>query len=348
MGEFIELIGQLKPKNNGNFPIADVNDLKGGYIQLDTVTQLNEHTNTEKVKQGMLAYVAETNGIYQHQQGLWIPWIGGSGGGTNGASIIKVGHLTDLENTAIQITGQIVYIEEIKDLRYFDGTDWKSFTRIYIQPTPPDDIGGIWIDTSDEKKYDSSNGVIVNILQSVSILQEKLRIIEWSLGNQLDFGDFSNNHYENYDDYIDPIEPVYGSDTAEDLWKLSDNLLSIIDEVEPTQYKSLTPSQINFSEIFKANIKITNASNLFAVTNLTNLNRGLLLITSDLLRNALQINNISGMFYYNTRLSGSVPLFQANIYTALNSVSSYLTGVNKNSILNADLLEPRLIPLGWN
>ena len=46
MGEFIELIGQLKPKNNGNFPIADVNDLKGGYIQLDTVTQLNEHTNT--------------------------------------------------------------------------------------------------------------------------------------------------------------------------------------------------------------------------------------------------------------------------------------------------------------
>ena len=55
-------------------------------------------------------------------------------------------------------------------------------------------------------------------------------------GNQLDFGDFSNNHYENYDDYIDPIEPVYGSDTAEDLWKLSDNLLSIIDEVEPTQY----------------------------------------------------------------------------------------------------------------
>ena len=38
MGEFIELIGQLKPKNNGSFPIADVNDLKGGNIQYDTVT----------------------------------------------------------------------------------------------------------------------------------------------------------------------------------------------------------------------------------------------------------------------------------------------------------------------
>ena len=32
MGEFIELIGQLKPKNNGNFPIADVNDLRGSLV----------------------------------------------------------------------------------------------------------------------------------------------------------------------------------------------------------------------------------------------------------------------------------------------------------------------------
>ena len=106
--------------------------------------------------------------------------------------------------------------------------------------------------------------------------------------------------------------------------------------------------QIDFNEIFRANIRITNASNLFAVTNVTELNRGLLVITPDLLRTALQINNISGMFYYNTRLSGSVPLFQSNIYTALNSVSGYLTGVNKYSILNADELETRLKPLGWD
>ena len=73
MGEFIELIGQLKPKNNGTFPIADVNDLKGGYIQLDLVIELEQFRHTKKVKQGMLAYVAETNKIYQYQQGIWIP-----------------------------------------------------------------------------------------------------------------------------------------------------------------------------------------------------------------------------------------------------------------------------------
>ena len=52
------------------------------------------------------------------------------------------------------------------------------------------------------------------------------------------------------------------------------------------------------------------------------------------------------MFYYNTRISGSVPLFQTSIYTALNAVTGYLNGVNKYSILNVDLLEPKLIPLG--
>ena len=72
------------------------------------------------------------------------------------------------------------------------------------------------------------------------------------------------------------------------------------------------------------------------------------MISSELLQTALLMNNISGMFYHSSLLTGAVPLFQANIYTALNSVSSYLTGVNKNSILNADLLEPRLIPLGSN
>ena len=155
MGEFIELIGQLKPKNNGTFPIADVNDLKGGYIQLESTTELNAYLDTGKVKQGMLAYVAETNKIYQFQQGIWIPWSGGSGGGDGGASIIKIDNLSDLNNPALKVVGQIVYVTEIKDLRYFDGTEWKSFTRIYIQPIPPEDKGGIWIDTSDEKVFDS-------------------------------------------------------------------------------------------------------------------------------------------------------------------------------------------------
>ena len=68
MGEFINIIGQLKPKNNNDFPIADVNDLIGGYIQCETVEELNSH-NPKKIKVGMLAYVLSTNNIYQFSKG---------------------------------------------------------------------------------------------------------------------------------------------------------------------------------------------------------------------------------------------------------------------------------------
>ena len=58
MNEYIEVISQIKPKNNGNFPIADVNDLKGGYIQVDTIQQMQEFPKA-KLKEGMLCYVAD-------------------------------------------------------------------------------------------------------------------------------------------------------------------------------------------------------------------------------------------------------------------------------------------------
>jgi hypothetical protein len=32
MNKFIEIISELRPKNGQNFAIADVNDLRGGYI----------------------------------------------------------------------------------------------------------------------------------------------------------------------------------------------------------------------------------------------------------------------------------------------------------------------------
>jgi hypothetical protein len=69
MNEYIELISQLKPKNNGSFPIADTRDLIGGYIQLDTITQLTALLNTNKVRTGMCAYVSETNKIYKYTNG---------------------------------------------------------------------------------------------------------------------------------------------------------------------------------------------------------------------------------------------------------------------------------------
>lgn len=112
---------------------------------------------------------------------------------------------------------------------------------------------------------------------------------------------------------------------------------------------SETYSQFDFANMFKNNTRITNASNLFAVTGLTNETKpyGLLIITSDLLKTCYNINNISNMFYYCINLQGSVPTFSSALYPVLNVVSGYLSGVQKENITNADQLESRLVPSEW-
>lgn len=109
---------------------------------------------------------------------------------------------------------------------------------------------------------------------------------------------------------------------------------------------NLNNSQINFTEIFKLNNRITNASLLFAVNN--NIGKGgLLIIEKDLLKTCYNINDVSGMFSNNSSLRGSVPEFTEASYPYLKIVQGYLSGTNKSNILNADNLEPRLIPQNW-
>lgn len=108
--------------------------------------------------------------------------------------------------------------------------------------------------------------------------------------------------------------------------------------------------QIDFANIFKNNNRIVNASSLFAVSTASteeDSNYGLLLITEDLLKTCYNINDISSMFYYCTKLQGAVPTFTSATYPVLNIVSGYLTGVKKSNITNADQLESRLVPSEW-
>lgn len=110
---------------------------------------------------------------------------------------------------------------------------------------------------------------------------------------------------------------------------------------------SLNP-QIDFENIFKYNTRITNASNLFAVTNIeSGKSYGLYFIDKTLLYNSTNINNISNMFYYCANMKGSVPPFQSTMYPVLNVVEGYLVGVQKANITNADELEDRLKPSDW-
>lgn len=66
----IYLIDTLKQKNNQSFPIADVNDLKGGFYQVDTIEERNIIPQS-RIREGMLCFVKQSpNHWYQYLEGI--------------------------------------------------------------------------------------------------------------------------------------------------------------------------------------------------------------------------------------------------------------------------------------
>jgi len=119
---------------------------------------------SDHIKEGMLCYVKDatvSTHFYIYQNSVWKIWEGQTSGGS--VSVLTYNTLSDLENdSSVRDIGRICYIKETDDLRWYDGSYWKTFSRIYIQDTQPSDKGAIWIDTSEDHLLDS-NTVIQNL-----------------------------------------------------------------------------------------------------------------------------------------------------------------------------------------
>ena len=239
MNQYLEIISEFKPKNGQKFAIADVNDLRGGYIQVETKEEMNSFLSTNKLKYGMLCYVKYVEDdihmfIYRDQG--WEVWEGQGGSGGGGLSLVVVTDLVELATkTALQVRGQLVYINSLDDLRFWNGQYWESFRKIYIQDTPPDDKGGIWIDTS-EKGYDSSSDVIQDMLRVINILQQKINRLMY-MQTEIDPGDFTNNMFTSQDGKPSE-EPEYGTSEEED-----NQTAEELSQIEPTEAEE--PTEIN-------------------------------------------------------------------------------------------------------
>lgn len=235
MTKFLEVISEFKPKNGQKFAIADVNDLRGGYIQVNTMDEMDAFLSTNKLKYGMLCFVKEVpdNNHMFIYRGTWEVWEGQGGSGGGGLSLVVVEDLDELnQKTALQMRGQIVYINSLDDLRFWNGQYWESFRKIYIQSTPPDDKGGIWIDTS-EDGYQSSSDIIQNMLRVISILQQKVNRLMY-MQTEIDPGDFSHNKSTSQDD-LPSEEPHYGtSEEEDDETQQQNSQTELIESPEPT------------------------------------------------------------------------------------------------------------------
>ena len=82
----IEIIDTLGQKNNGEFPLVDSNDIKGGFYQVDTVNERDLIPSIRR-KEGMLCAV-KNDKVYQLVGGIgneyWVVFNAGSGGGFSG------------------------------------------------------------------------------------------------------------------------------------------------------------------------------------------------------------------------------------------------------------------------
>ena len=237
MSEFLEIISEFRPKNGQKFAIADVNDLRGGYIQVETLEEMNTFLSTNKLKHGMLCYVKEVpddGHMFIYRNGIWELWEGQGGSGGGGLSLVVVENLEELATkTALQMRGQIVYINSLDDLRFWNGQYWESFRKIYIQDTPPDDKGGIWIDTSEEG-YQSSSDIIQNMLKVINILQQKVNRLMY-MQTEIDPGDFSHNKSTSQDD-LSSEEPYYGTSKEEDNETQEENSHTELYEAQEPDY----------------------------------------------------------------------------------------------------------------
>lgn len=77
----IELISTIKPKNNGEFPIAEANDIKGGYYSVASIDERDKIPSGRR-QPGMLCYVLGDK-IYKLNDDLntWNELKTGGGGG---------------------------------------------------------------------------------------------------------------------------------------------------------------------------------------------------------------------------------------------------------------------------
>lgn len=122
----IYLIDTLKQKNNQSFPIADVNDLKGGFYQVDTIEERNIIPQS-RIREGMLCFVKQSpNHWYQYLEGNWtlfqitLQTIGGS--------YIEVDEYQEIQN--INTPGVLVYVKNEQSLYFCDNTGkWRVVGR---------------------------------------------------------------------------------------------------------------------------------------------------------------------------------------------------------------------------
>lgn len=190
----ITVIDQLKQKNNQSFPLADVNDLKGGFIQVGTLGELFDFP-VKRIKDGMLAYVVNITGAKTH----WYQYLNNQW------------NEADFNSASIPVLDQAT----------LDSLSVKP--EKYVAIPSEDDLDG-YVDASNT--YTTSvNGTYVDVLfKAIRALQSEVA----KLRNSFIYG---INSYTGTHTAKSAILQDEDNDIKEPLWAIDPESLSLIDSL---------------------------------------------------------------------------------------------------------------------
>lgn len=190
----IQLIDTIKQKNNGIFPIAEANDLLGGFYQVDSIAERDSIPSSRKIE-GMLCYVKNDETkvyLYQWINGEWVP-------PTFSARdrVFATTEERDAYPTSLLYQGFSCYIVANNSHYFYNSTNsWQEISgnaQIHIGDEPPEDTTMIWICPSEDDIEASNNSVQLDKIQeAMKSMREQINDLYYIFDRKLDSGFFPN------------------------------------------------------------------------------------------------------------------------------------------------------------
>lgn len=186
----IKLIDTLKQKNNGDFGIADANDIIGGYYQVDFIAE-RDNIPLCRRKEGMLCWVKNIENrsiIYQLISGIgnenWQELKIGSDFSGKFEDLINIPDLQYKEDFSLDTTNKLI-VGAINEVNYkVEHLDLITLNDIIHEgTTEPLSKEVIWFDKRDlfeENEYEitTNNPIIKELMNIVVSMGKKISILE--------------------------------------------------------------------------------------------------------------------------------------------------------------------------
>ena len=235
----VEVISEIVPKNGGKFPIANVNNIRGG---LHSVTTIEDRDNIpeQKLMEGMLIYVKDdTQHWYQYSNNKWIVFSLALSQTSNGFYIVQ--NTSELENDIYKKPGLILFVKGNSTLYIYTENKWKSFgyddsIPIYTQSvindkgtslpdkyiSVPDKVSDLNQQSKDQTfKLSKDSSYADIIMSSLRALQMEVAKIK----NTFKYGMYS---YTGTHTAMSTIAEEIQNPAEEPLWAVDENTLSEI------------------------------------------------------------------------------------------------------------------------